>query len=85
MCRKMHTLAAGAKAILCNVPRISEREDLLPAFFRNNRVLLIYRLSRRAFQSESTEQVRRGCLPSETRPVAGSANALPSLIAPLPV
>lgn len=72
----------GAKAILCYVPRISEREQLLQAFFCTNRVLVIYLLSRRAFQSESTEQVRRGCSPSETRPVAGSANALPSLIAP---
>ena len=75
----------GVKAIFCYARRISEREQLLQAFFCTNRVLLIYRLSRHAFQSESIEQVRLGCSPSETRPVAGSANALPSLIAPLPV
>ena len=83
MSEDAHSLVA--KAILCYVPRISERQQLLHAFFRTNQRLLIYLLSRRAFQSESTEQVRRGCSPSETRPVAGSANALPSLIAPLPV
>lgn len=70
--------------MLCST-HLREREHLLRAFLRTKRVLLIYLLSRRAFQLGSTEQARLGCSPSETRPGAGSANALPSLTAPLPV
>jgi len=60
-------------------------ESLLHVFLRNKRVLLLSLPNRRAFQLGSTEKVRLGCLQSEIRHGAGSANALPSLTAPFPV